>query len=254
MIFRLDPTGKLTQLSGVSYAHQLTLAPSGQIFAGTQDGEVQELTPSDVRAFYDVVPKRVAGIHWGRDQGFQEDGIAVTKAGTIYVDNSQGNGYGDGTVLVRISPTRRAALVPIHTPLAATLPKVNAAGFPASTYPAARSSRGSALRSCPSNQGLEPFTTGAIAQAKRIAKTYLSTQFASDIAVTDRSWWTCRLQPTRRWQRRRESHGHRRNADLEQPRRCSPRASMRCRSNPRFDRRHGWRIRELEPHRTDLLP
>jgi hypothetical protein len=50
-------------------------------------------------------------------------------------------------------------------------------------------SRGPALSSCPSQNGLEPFTTGAIAQAKQIARNYLSNQFASDIAVTDRSWW-----------------------------------------------------------------
>jgi hypothetical protein len=190
VIFRLDPTGALTQLSGASYATQLTTAPNGAVLAGAHGGVIQEVTPTGVRALYDVVPKRVSGIHWGRDQGFQEDGIAVTKTGTIYVDNAQGNGYGDGAVIVQISPTRHAALVPIHTPLAATLPRVNAAGFPASLFPAARGSRGPSVRSCPSDQGVGPFTTGAIAQAKRIAKTYLSNRFASDIAVTDRSWWT----------------------------------------------------------------
>jgi hypothetical protein len=46
------------------------------------------------------------------------------------------------------------------------------------------------VRSCPSDNGLEPFTTAAIAQAEKVAKTYLSARFASDIAVTDRSWWT----------------------------------------------------------------
>ncbi len=190
VIFELTPTGKLRQLAGVSYAHQLTLAPSGQILAGTQDGEIQDITSVRVRPLYDVVPKRVAGIQWGRDQGFQEDGIAVTKTGTIYVDNAEGNGYGDGTVLVRISPHKHTALVPIQTPLAATLPKMGAPGFPVSLFPATRSSRGPALRSCPSDHGLEPFTPGAAANAQKIAQTYRSTQFASDIAVTDRSWWT----------------------------------------------------------------
>ncbi len=190
LIFRLSTAGKLIQLSGVSYATQLTAAPNGTVLAGTHGGVIQELTPSRVRAFYDVVPQRVAGIHWGRVGGFQEDGIAVTKSGTIYVDNAEGNGYGDGTVLVRIGPDKRAALVPIRTPLAATLPKLAAPGFPASLYPAARVSRGSALRSCSSDGRLERFTPRAIARAKKVAETYLSSQFAADIAVTDRSWWT----------------------------------------------------------------
>lgn len=188
-IFRLTSAGKLIQLSGASYTTQLTTAPDGVVFAGTHEGGVQEVTPGGVHAFYDVVPKRVAGIHWGRYGGFQEDGIAVTKAGTIYVDNAEGNGYGMATVLVRISPSKHATLVPIRTPLAATLPAVDAPGFPASLYPPAARSRGPALPSCPSERGLEPFGPGAVVQATRIAKAYMSGQFASDIVVTDRSWW-----------------------------------------------------------------
>jgi len=188
LVYELTPTGKLTNL-GESYADQLTLDPNGQMLVGTHGGFIQQITPGGIKPFYDVIPRR-AGINWGSDQGFQEDGIAVTKTGTIYVDNSQGNGYGAGTVLVRISPTKHASLARIRTPLAATLPKVGAPGFPVSTYPAARPSRGAKLASCPSDAGLEPFNAAAISQARRIARTYLASQFASDIAVTDRSWWT----------------------------------------------------------------
>jgi hypothetical protein len=188
VIFQLNSTGELRQLPGESYDTQLAAAPNGTVLAGTHGGEIQEIKPSGVHPFYNVIPRR-AGIRWGRDQGFQEDGIAVTKNRAIYVDNAEGNGYGDGTVLVRISPTKHASLVPIRTPLTATLPTVNAPGFPASLYPPARGSQGSALSSCPSQSGLEPFTTGAIVQARRIARAYQSSQFASDITVTDRSWW-----------------------------------------------------------------
>jgi hypothetical protein len=190
VMFRLTPTGKLTQLLGVSYATQLTTAPNGTVLAGAHGGWIQEVTPSRVRAFYDVIPTRVAGLNWGREEGFQEDGIAVSKTGTTYVDSAEGNGYALATVLVQISRTRHASLVPIRTPLAATLPRLDAPGFPASLYPATHGSHGPALGSCPSDQGLEPFTPVIAGQARRIAKTYLSTQFASDIAVTDRSWWT----------------------------------------------------------------
>lgn len=188
LVYELTPTGKLTQL-GVSYVDQFALDPNGRMLAGTHGGLIQAFTTNGVRSFYEVVPKR-AGINWGRDQGFQEDGIAVTKTGTIYADNSQGNGYGDGTVLVRIAPNKHASLAPIQTPLAATLPQLGATGFPVSLYPAARPSQGSELASCPSDDGLEPFNPIAIAQARRIARSYLASQFAADIAVTDRSWWT----------------------------------------------------------------
>lgn len=189
VIFQLTPTGKMTQLPGVSYADQLTLDPDAQILAGTHGGEIQEVTSTGIHPFYDVIPRR-AGIDWGRDQGFQENGMAVTRNGTIYVDNSQGNGYGAGTVLVRISRAKHAALVPIRTSLTATLPRVGSPGFPVSEYPAARPARGAALSSCPSDNGLERFASKVIAQARRVARNYLSGQFASDITVTDRSWWT----------------------------------------------------------------
>ncbi len=162
--------------------------PAGEILAGTHGGVIQEIRSSGIAPYLTVVPRR-AGINWP-DQGFQEDGIAVTKTGTIYVDNAQGNGYGDGTVLVRITPAKHASVAPIRTPLAATLPKPAAAGFPRSVFPKARRSRASDFASCPSDQGLQAFTAGAISKARRIARTYLSSQFASDIAVTDRSWWT----------------------------------------------------------------
>jgi hypothetical protein len=186
-VYELTPTGRLTDL-GVSYADQFALDPAGEMLVGTHGGLIQELTAGGAKPFYDVVP-RAAGIDWGGDHGFQKDGIAVTKRGTVYVDNSQGNGYGEGTVLVRITANKHASLAPIRTPLAATLPRVGAAGFPVSTYPASRPSRGATLASCRSDVGIEPFDGAAIARARRIAQTYLASQFASDIAVTDRSWW-----------------------------------------------------------------
>lgn len=201
LIWKLTPAGRLSAVRGGTYATGLALDPSGQILVGTHFGEIQKVTSRRVRSFYDVNPRRVSGIHWplGPEPGvranpgfgeFQEDGIAVTKTGAIYVDNDAGNGFGDGTVLVRITPSGRAALVPIRTPLAATLPKVGAPGFPVSLYPPAVSSKGSAVSSCPSSAGLRAFTPAAAAQARRIARNYLGGQFASDIVVTDRSWWT----------------------------------------------------------------
>jgi hypothetical protein len=57
-------------------------------------------------------------------------------------------------------------------------------------YPAPGKSATSAFSSCPSAAGLEQFTPEAIADARMIASKYQSSQFASDLAVSDRSWWT----------------------------------------------------------------
>ena len=79
--------------------------------------------------------------------------------------------------------------MPIRTPLSQTLPRLGAPGFPTSLYPAPRKSATSAFTSCPSDRGLEPFTAAAIAEARTVASHYQSSQYASDLAVSDRSWW-----------------------------------------------------------------
>lgn len=189
-VYRLTPTGRLAVL-GASYPTAIAVEPNGTAIIGTHFGVIQQARPGGSRLglFYDVNPKHVEGINW-RTGGFQENGLAVTRTGTVYADNAEGNGYGEATVLVRISPSKRASLAPIRTSLSASLPRLNASGFPAALYPPARGSNGPALRSCPSDAGLERFTPSTTRDAERIARTYLSSQFAADIAVTDRAWWT----------------------------------------------------------------
>jgi hypothetical protein len=188
VVYQLSPSGKITNLGG-AYATELVTAPDGDVFAGTHFGEIELLKPEkDVEPYRYVDPEKVAGLNWGRSS-FQENGIAVTPSGVIYVDNAQGNGYGRASVLVRIATDGEAQVVPIRTPLSRTLPAVGASGFPTSLYPAPRTSATSTFASCPNSAGLEPFTTGAIAEAKTIASKYQSSQYASDLPVTDRSWW-----------------------------------------------------------------
>ena len=195
LVYRLAPSGKLTVLLGASYPNALATEPNGSAVVGTHFGVIQQATSTSSRLglFYNVNPTHVKGINWSTG-GFQENGIAVTRNGVTYVDNAQGNGYGEATVLVRISPTKHASVAPIRTSLSASLPKLNAPGFPASLYPRAHKSHGTALPSCPSDTRLMQFAPAAITQAKQIARTYRSSQFAADIAVTDRSWWISDFQ------------------------------------------------------------
>jgi sugar lactone lactonase YvrE len=190
VMYQLSPTGTITNLGWV-YATQLTTTPSGSVLVGTHFGEIDAIAPQGTRvaSYRDVNPEKVKGLNW-RHVGFQENGIAVTPSGVIYVDNADGNGYGAGTALVRIAKDGRAELAPIRTPLSKTLPAVGAPGFPASLYPAPRRSMTSILTSCPSNTGLDSFTPAAIRKSIAIATHYRRGQYASGIVVTDRSWWT----------------------------------------------------------------
>jgi hypothetical protein len=189
VVYQLSPSGKITNL-GAEYATQLTTAPDGDVLAGGDGGEIDLLKPrgTDVEPYRAVNPEKVTGLNWGRS-GFQENGIAVTPSGVIYVDNAQGNGWGRASVLVRIATDGKAQVVPIRTPLDRTLPAVGAPGFPTSLYPAPRTSATSTFASCPNSAGLEPFTRSAITEAKTLASKYQSSQYASDLPVTDRSWW-----------------------------------------------------------------
>jgi hypothetical protein len=189
VVYQLSPSGKITNL-GAEYATQLTTAPDGNVLIGTHGGEIDLVKPqgTGVEPYRNVDPEKIAGLNWGHS-GFQENGIAVTPSGVIYVDNAQGNGYGRASVLVRIATDGKAEVVPIRTPLDRTLPKIEALGFPASLYPAPRRSATSTFAACPNSAGLEPFTPAAIKDAKAIAVDYKSSQYASDLSVTDQSWW-----------------------------------------------------------------
>ena len=189
VVFQLSPSGKITDL-GAEYATQLTTAPDGMVIAGTHSGEIDSLSAgAGIQPLCQVNPKKISGLNWGSGEGFQEDGIAVTPSGEIYVDNAYGNGYGRTSVLVRMAPNGKEQVVPIRTPLSQTLPRLGAPGFPTSLYPAPRKSATSAFTSCPSVRGLKPFTAAAITRARKIASHYQSSQYANDLAVSDRSWW-----------------------------------------------------------------
>jgi hypothetical protein len=187
VIYQLSPSGTVKDL-GSEYAIQLTETDNGDVLSGTQSGLVSKITASRFFSYRRVRPAKVSGLNWG-PKGFQEDGIAVTRSGDIYVDNANGNGYGLGTVLVKIEPNGKEQVVRIHSALADTLPAVGSHDFSVSLYPKATPAHASGFASCPSTAGLEPFSAPAVAGAKRVAKMYHSGQFATDLPLTDRSWW-----------------------------------------------------------------
>jgi hypothetical protein len=195
-IFLITPPGKAT-LVGEGYATQLARAPDGNVLIASHSGPIQEVTATGVKTYMDLGGAQIRGFAVpGEPGGFQPDGLAITSSGTIYTDTTSGNGYSERTVLMEITPGKRASVLLINTPLAATLPALGAPGFPTSTYPAAGPAHRAALASCPSLVGLEKFGPAEVAAALARARVFNdiapsrgALSFFADMRASDRSWW-----------------------------------------------------------------
>lgn len=123
-IFRISPSGKLSLL-GTGYATQLTTAPDGKVLVASRYGSVQEATNTGLKTLINLNPPRIAGFGLpGERSGFQADGIAVAPSGALYLDTDDENGWSDATGLVRVGLDGKGEVLPIKTPLLATLPAV----------------------------------------------------------------------------------------------------------------------------------
>jgi sugar lactone lactonase YvrE len=190
-ILSISPSGDLTLL-GTGYATQLTTAPGGKVLLASRYGTVQEATKTGLTTLIDLNPPRIAGFGVpGQRPGFQADGIAAAPSGALYLDTDNTNGWSDVTALVRMGLGGKGEVLPIKTPLLATLPAVGAQGFPASVYPPALPSRGSDLPACPGTSGLKAFGPVAVEKALAEARELNSTRrsFYGDLRFTDRAWW-----------------------------------------------------------------
>lgn len=155
-------------------------------------GAVQEATKTGLRTLINLNPPRVAGFGVpGERSGFQADGIAVAPSGALYLDTDDENGWSDTTALVRMGLDGKGQVLPIKTPLLATLPAPGAPGFPSSLYPPAEPAKGSDLPACPNTSGLVPFGRAAVEKALAVAREFNSTSsLYADLRSTDRAWWS----------------------------------------------------------------
>jgi hypothetical protein len=117
------------------------------------------------------------------------DGIAEAPDGTVYVDTGAGDGFNDQVGLYTDTGGVLRPLT-IDTSSLDSLPPPGAPGFPATLYPLPRPVRGrdAALPSCPSTEGVVPFTGAARAEAKQLLGSW-NTSFSYDLHASDRSWW-----------------------------------------------------------------
>jgi hypothetical protein len=163
-IYEITPSGKPLR-AWQTYAHGLATAPDGSVVIGTQFGAVQRIRAGRLSTVVDLGSGKQLGFP------FQEDGVAVARDGTIFVDTLVGNGYTNQTAVAAVSPDGQARLLRTTTPLAATLPPGMTTG-------------------CPSSRGLRSFDASARKAAFRAAEVVDMAPFDRGLSLTDPSWWS----------------------------------------------------------------
>ncbi len=182
-LFLVGPAGQVTQLAQ-DYANALSTAPDGSVLVAEHGDFLERVAGTSVVR---LPPPQVEVP--GLRSYLVAEGIAQAADGTTYVDTEL-DGFSAETSLLAISGGV-ARPVPIGTPPTSTLPGSGAPGFPAATYPPSRpgSGRDAALPSCPSMQGVVPFTRAAERQARQLLG-FWGSGFSYDLHASDRAWWS----------------------------------------------------------------
>jgi hypothetical protein len=185
ILFEVTPAHQVDELAQ-DYATALSTAPNGTVLVAQHGPALDQASSTALTPLVDFSMVSVPGLLFGP---LAPEGVAEAADGTIYVDTQPGDGLTDQTGLFAITDGRVTALA-VTTPLLDTLPAVGAAGFSATTYPAAQPplSRRSALAACPSSQGLEAFSPAAVLTARHLVGGW-NTSFAYDLHASDRAWW-----------------------------------------------------------------
>jgi len=74
----------------------LATAPSGHVLA-MEAQRVVELSPHSVRTLFNFSRKTIAGL-----AGFLPNGLAVSRSGLVYTDTDYGNGWANGSAIVKV--------------------------------------------------------------------------------------------------------------------------------------------------------
>lgn len=172
------------------YADALAAAPDGSVIVGEHGAALQRITSSGISQLIDFTKTRPAGYGVSTTAGaFEPEGVAVGPDSTIYADTAGGDGWTDVSAIAQITPAGGAAILPITTPITATLPAVGAAGFPAALYPEPLPApAGGQVGACPSPTRLEAFDAAARAAAIETAKR-IDSDFYQGLRSSDRAWW-----------------------------------------------------------------
>ena len=180
-LFSVNPSGHVTEL-GTEYATALSTAPDGSVLVSQHGPGLERVNGSTLAA----LPADLSVV--GLRNPIVADGIAEAPSGTTFVDAAL-DGYNDNVGLYEIIGGTAHA-VEVTSTVLSTLPATGAQGFPWAAYPPAVTSTavGAALPSCPSLQGVSPFTPTAKAVAVQLLGGWNS-DFSYNLHASDRSWW-----------------------------------------------------------------
>jgi sugar lactone lactonase YvrE len=184
------PSGGDIKMVAQDYANALAPDPDGGVVVALHGTGIQRIVGGQVDSLVDFATTPIAGYGVAGMGGvFSPQGVAVAPDGNAYAATSVGNGYSSQMALIQITPTGQASVLPVVGPATATLPPLDAPGFPAAVYPApARAPSGSGMASCPSSAGLQPFDSASRAVATAEAEQF-NTNFFGALRSADRSWW-----------------------------------------------------------------
>ena len=182
-LFSVDPAGGQVTLIGQNYANALAPAPDGSVLVAENGGPPERVSGGTTTELDLTSPLQ------GNGHSLVADGIAEAPDGTVYVDTDPGDGFNDEADLYEVTGDV-VQPVPLTTPALGSLPAPGAPGFSASIFPLSTPAHGTdpALASCPSGEGLVPFTPSVEATARLMLGLW-NTGFSYNLHGSDRSWW-----------------------------------------------------------------
>lgn len=198
-LVRLSPSGVMTPIGHLPSdcgLDGMATEPDGNVLFTERGDEIQQVTATGVARYRTVSASEVTGfVPSDTKLGFATwdiNNIVESSADTIYAEATEDGGYTPGQVtqLVQIPSTGRPSVLPITTPLTATLPKLGSRSFSSSLYPSPIASRGSGLKVCPNPQGIEPFNATAKRALAGMSRALSGYSFFDDLKESDPSWWT----------------------------------------------------------------
>ena len=182
-LFSVDPASGQVTLVGQNYANALAPAPDGSVLVAEHGGPPERVSGGK------TTPLELTSPLQGQGHSLVADGIAEAPDGTVYIDTDPGDGFNDEADLYEVSGDL-VQPVPLTTPALGSMPAPGAPGFSASIFPLSTPAQGTdpALTSCPSSQGVVPFTPSVEATARLMLGLW-NTGFSYNLHGSDRSWW-----------------------------------------------------------------
>lgn len=182
-LFSVDPASGKVTLIGQNYANALAPAPDGSVLVAEHGGPPERVSGGTTTELELTSPLQ------GQGHSLVADGVAEAPDGTVYVDTDPGDGFNDEADLYEVTGDV-VQPVPLTTPALGSLPTPGAPGFSVSIFPLNTPAHGTdpALASCPSAEGVVPFTPSVEATARLMLGLW-NTDFSYNLHGSDRSWW-----------------------------------------------------------------